>query len=160
VTWEPCRMYTRATRKLTMKFCQPKKFRKAWETELSPRPGLTHTEIVGAISRGEIRALYQVGENPVMSEADSGHIMKALEKLEFFVVQDIFMTRTAEYADVILPAASFAEKEGTFTNTERRVQKSGRQLPLRGRHGPTGRSFAIWPQGWERPVLTYGRPGR
>ena len=99
------------------------KFRKAWGTELSLRPGLTHTEIVGAISSGEIGALYQVGENPVLSEADSGHIMKALEKLEFFVVQDIFMTKTAKYADVILPAASFAEKEGTFTNTERRVQK-------------------------------------
>lgn len=99
------------------------KFRNAWNCKLSAQPGLTHTEIVDAIDKGRIRALYQVGENPVLSEADSNHIMRALPKLDFFVVQDIFMTKTAQYADVILPAASFAEKEGTFTNTERRVQK-------------------------------------
>ncbi len=114
------------------------KFLHAWGADLSDRPGLTHTEIVGAIDRGEIKALYQMGENPVLSEADSGKIMKALPKLDFFVVQDIFMTKTAEYADVILPAASFAEKEGTFTNTERRVQK------VRPAIAPVGESRADW----------------
>ncbi len=114
------------------------KFQKAWNARLSNKPGLTHTEIVDAIDRGEVKALYQVGENPVMSEADSGHIMQALLKLDFFVVQDIFMTRTAQYADVILPASSFAEKSGTFTNTERRVQK------VRQAIAPIGQSRADW----------------
>jgi formate dehydrogenase (NADP+) alpha subunit len=114
------------------------KFQDAWNAGLSNKIGLTHTEIVDAIDRGEVKALYQVGENPVMSEADSGHIMQALPKLDFFVVQDIFMTRTAQYADVILPAASFAEKSGTFTNTERRVQK------VRQAIAPIGQSRADW----------------
>jgi formate dehydrogenase (NADP+) alpha subunit len=114
------------------------KFQDAWNAALCNKPGLTHTEIVDAIDRGEVKALYQVGENPVMSEADSGHIMQALPKLDFFVVQDIFMTSTAQYADVILPASSFAEKSGTFTNTERRVQK------VRQAIAPIGQSRTDW----------------
>ncbi|OFX21063.1 MAG: formate dehydrogenase subunit alpha [Bacteroidetes bacterium GWA2_31_9] len=99
------------------------KFEKAWGVKLDNKIGITHTEIINAIEHGSIKALYQVGENPVISEADANHVKKALEKLDFFVVQDIFMTETAQYADVILPASSFAEKDGTFTNTERRVQR-------------------------------------
>jgi len=99
------------------------KFEKAWGVSLHPEAGITHTEIFDQIEKGKIRALYQVGENPILSEADSNHVKKALGNLDFFVVQDIFLTETARYADVVLPASSFAEKNGTFTNTERRVQR-------------------------------------
>jgi formate dehydrogenase alpha subunit len=99
------------------------KYEKAWGVTLDNKLGITHTEIITEIEHGHIKSLYQVGENPIISEADANHVKKALDKLDFFVVQDIFMTETAQYADVILPAASFAEKEGTFTNTERRVQR-------------------------------------
>ena len=99
------------------------KFESAWGAQLSDAPGLTHTEIFDAVHSGSIGALYLVGENPVISEANASHAIEAMEKAEFLVVQDIFMTETAELADVVLPAATFAEKEGTFTNTERRVQR-------------------------------------
>ncbi|NQT16421.1 MAG: molybdopterin-dependent oxidoreductase, partial [Planctomycetes bacterium] len=97
------------------------KFEAAWGCELNATPGLTHTEIVDAIYAGTIKAMYQVGENPILSEADSTHVGEALDRIEFFVVQDIFLTETAQKAHVVLPAATFAEKDGTFTNTERRV---------------------------------------
>ena len=100
-----------------------KKFEAAWGRPLSATPGLTHVEIFHAICAGEVKALYSMGENPILSEADANHVREAFEQLEFFVVQDIFLTETAEFADVVLPAASFAEKDGTFTNTERRVQR-------------------------------------
>ncbi len=115
-----------------------KKFEAAWNSPLSDAPGLTHTEIVDAIDRGEIKVLYQVGENPVVSEANAKHVEAALKKLDFFVVQDIFLTESAQFADVVLPAASFAEKDGTFTNTERRVQRV-RQAIL-----PVGDSKPDW----------------
>lgn len=99
------------------------KFESAWGGKLSIRPGLTMTEMVGAIDRGEIKALYVMGENPVVADADATHVVKALEKLEFLVAQDIFLTETGRLAHVVFPAASFAEKDGTFTNTERRVQR-------------------------------------
>lgn len=99
------------------------KFEKHWGAKLDKEEGLTHTEIFDEIEKGNIKALYQVGENPILSEADSNHVKRALDNLDFFVVQDIFMTESAQYADVVLPAASFAEKDGTFTNTERRVQR-------------------------------------
>lgn len=99
------------------------KFEQAWGTQLSPEIGLTHTEIFDAIDADEIRALYLVGENPLLTEANANHVQASLEKLDFLVVQDLFLSETAQYADVILPAASYAEKEGTFTNTERRVQR-------------------------------------
>jgi formate dehydrogenase alpha subunit len=99
------------------------KFESAWNSELSGSIGLTHVEIFDAIYEGKINALYLVGENPLLTEANANHVEEALEKLDFLVVQDIFMSETARYADVVLPAASFAEKEGTFTNTERRVQR-------------------------------------
>ena len=99
------------------------KFEEYWGAKLDPEEGLTHTEIFDEIEQGNIKALYQVGENPILSEADSNHVKRALDNLDFFVVQDIFMTESARYADIVLPAASFAEKDGTFTNTERRVQR-------------------------------------
>lgn len=99
------------------------KFESAWQTKLSNKPGLTHLEIFDAIDKGEIEVLYTAGENPILSEADSTHVVKAIKKLKFFVTQDIFLTETAQMADVVLPAVTFAEKDGTFTNTERRIQR-------------------------------------
>lgn len=100
-----------------------KKFEAAWGSKLDDSPGLTLTEIFDAAHNGQIKALYLIGENPVLADADASHVKEALEKLDFFVVQDIFLSETARLADVVLPSASFAEKDGTFTNTERRVQR-------------------------------------
>jgi len=99
------------------------KFENAWGTKLSDKPGLTVTEMTDAMRHGEVKAAYIVGENPMLSDPDASHVKEALCKLDFLVAQDIFLTETAELADVVLPAASFAEKNGTFTNTERRVQR-------------------------------------
>ena len=99
------------------------KFEKAWGVPLSDRPGLTHTEIVDAALEGKVKALYMMGENPLLSEANANHARAAFEKAEFVVCQDIFLSETAELADLVLPAVSFAEKDGTFTNSERRVQR-------------------------------------
>lgn len=99
------------------------KFESAWGGQLSGAPGQTHTEIFDAILAGSIRVLHLVGENPVLSEANASHATEAMRKVDFLVVQDIFLTETAKLADVILPAVTFAEKDGTFTNTERRIQR-------------------------------------
>ena len=95
-----------------------------WETEieLSDTPGLTVVEMMDAAAAGQLKAMYIMGENPVLSDPDQAHVMKALESLDFLVVADIFETETTAFADVVLPAASFLEKDGTFTNSERRVQ--------------------------------------
>jgi len=100
-----------------------KKFETAWGCGLPPSPGLTLVEMLEAAYQRKIKALYLIGENPVLSDPDSQHVREALSRLEFFIVQDIFPTDTVEYAHVVLPGASFAEKDGTFTNTERRVQR-------------------------------------
>jgi len=100
------------------------KFETAWGVPgLPDKVGLTVTEMVLAAHDGRIRALYIMGEDPLMSDADLTHARESLEKLDFLVVQDIFPTATSQIADVVLPAPSFAEKDGTFTNTERRVQR-------------------------------------
>ncbi len=99
------------------------KFEAAWDSQLPPDAGLTLGEIIEAIYQGRIKALYLIGENPMLSEPDANHVREALSRLEFFAAQDIFLTESAEMADVVLPGVSFAEKEGTFTNTERRVQR-------------------------------------
>ncbi len=113
-----------------------RKFEQAWGCTLNPTPGLTHTEIFDAAYEGKIKAIYLVGENPILTEANASHAREALEKLEFFVVQDIFLTETAQLADVVLPGASFAEKDGTFTNTERRVQRVRQVIPSVGDSKP------------------------
>jgi formate dehydrogenase major subunit len=102
------------------------KFEALWGKSLDPNPGLTVVEIMHAITEGKIKGMYVMGENPAMSDPNLNHARKALASLEHLVVQDIFMTETAWYADVILPASAFAEKTGSFTNTDRRVQL-GRQ---------------------------------
>lgn len=99
------------------------KFEKAWGTPLSSKLGVTVTEMIPSIPEGKIKALYILGENPVLSDADSNHVKHCLEQLDFMVLQEIFPSETAAYADVLLPGVSFAEKTGTFTNTERRIQK-------------------------------------
>ncbi len=97
-------------------------FETFWDTKLDPRNGLTVVEIMTAIHAGQIRGMYIEGENPAMSDPDLNHAREALAKLEHLVVQDLFLTETAFHADVVLPASAFAEKSGTFTNTDRRVQ--------------------------------------
>lgn len=99
------------------------KFEKAWGKKLSPKVGITITEMIDGAYDGKVKAIYVMGENPYLSDPDQNHVITALEKTEFLVVQDMFITETAEFADVILPAAAYAEKEGHFTNTERRVQR-------------------------------------
>ncbi len=99
------------------------KFEKAWGTSLSDKPGLKIPDILHGLDKGEVKALYVVGENPLMSDPDEAHVKKALAQAELVVVQDIFPNQTTEFAHVVLPGASFAEKDGTFTNTERRVQR-------------------------------------
>jgi formate dehydrogenase alpha subunit len=99
------------------------KFQKAWNVDLPQTPGLTVVEMMNAAEAGRVRGMYIMGENPVLSDPDIAHVRAALESLDFLVVQDVFMSETAELADVVLPAFSFAEKDGTFTNTERRVQR-------------------------------------
>ncbi|MEJ2620217.1 MAG: formate dehydrogenase subunit alpha [Candidatus Thiodiazotropha sp.] len=98
------------------------KFETLWQTTLDPNPGLTVVETMHAITDNTIRGMYIMGENPAMSDPNLNHARKALASLQHLVVQDIFMTETAWFADVILPASAFAEKTGSFTNTDRRVQ--------------------------------------
>jgi len=100
------------------------KFESAWGVGYLPgNPGLTLMEMMDGAHKGDIEVLFIMGENPVISDPDTEHLKETLQRVDFLVVQDIFLTETARYADVVLPAASFAEKEGTFTNTDRRVQR-------------------------------------
>ncbi len=100
-----------------------KKFSEAWGVALSDKPGITVVEIMNAAHEGKIKGLYILGENPMVSDPDISHVEEELKRLDFLVVQDIFLTDTAQLAHVVLPGVSFAEKDGTFTNTERRVQR-------------------------------------
>ncbi len=108
------------------------KFEEAWGVDQSPEPGLTVVEMMNAAGEGDVRGMYIMGENPMVSDPDIGHVEEALEELDFLAVQDIFLTETAEYADVVLPAASFLESEGTFTNSERRIQKLNQAIEPKG----------------------------
>jgi len=100
-----------------------KKFEDAWGVELTRKVGLTIPEMVSAIEDGSVKAMFIMAENPLLSDPDIGHLEKAIRKLDFLVVQDIFLTETAQFAHVVLPGVSFAEKDGTFTATDRRVQR-------------------------------------
>ncbi len=114
------------------------KFEAVWGTTLNERPGLTATEMIDGALHGAVHGLFIVGENPIISEPNQAHTRKALEQAEFLVCQDIFINETGEMADVILPATSFAEKDGTFTNTDRRVQRCRRAVE------PVGQSWPDW----------------
>ena len=131
------------------------KFQGVWESELPSAEGLRATDMVESILAGDgVRCMYIVGENPLLTEPNLAHAREAITKLDFLVVQDIFMHETAELADVVLPAASFAEKEGTFTNSERRVQRVRQVIP------PVGQSRADWEIVQEIALRTSRRLGR
>ncbi len=116
-----------------------KKFAQAWGVdELPSNIGLTLPEMLSGIEKDEVKALWIMGENPVVSDPDANHVVKALEKVELLIVQDIFLTPTAKLADVVLPGTSFAEKDGTFANTERRVTR------VRKAVDPVGDSKPDW----------------
>jgi formate dehydrogenase alpha subunit len=115
------------------------KFEKAWGVkDLPGNVGYTVTTAINAAAEGKLKAIYIMGENPMMSDPDQNHVREALEKLEFLVVQDIFPTPTTEFAHVVLPAATYAEKDGTFTSTERRVQRVRKAVE------PVGQSRSDW----------------
>ena len=114
------------------------KFGNAWKVKLPEKPGLTVVEMMNEAARGNIKAMYIMGENPMISDPDISHVKEGLKNLEFLVVQDIFLTETAQLADVVLPAASYAEKEGTFTSTERLVQMVRKAIE------PPGESRSDW----------------
>ena len=115
-----------------------KKFEDAWGVKLSRKPGLTLMEMMDAIIDGKVKALYIMGENPLLSDPNSRHLEEALRKVEFLLVQDIFLTETARYAHVVLPGVSFVEKDGIFTNTERRAQRVRKAIE------PVGDSKPDW----------------
>jgi formate dehydrogenase alpha subunit len=114
------------------------KFEKAWGVSLSPRPGLTLMEMMKGIAEGKVKALFILGENPLLSDPNATHVKKELKGLELLVTQDIFLSDTGELSHVVLPGASFAEKDGTFTNTERRVQRVRKAID------PIGNARADW----------------
>jgi formate dehydrogenase major subunit len=114
------------------------RFERAWGATLDPNRGLTVTEIIGSVLEGGVRGMYMMGENPFLSDPNINKVRKALSALDFLVVQDIFMTETAEFADVILPASSYLEKDGTYTNTDRRVQLGRKVLD------PPGQARVDW----------------
>ena len=107
-------------------------YEKFWDTELDPNNGLTVVEIMDAIHNNEVKGMYILGENPAMSDPDLNHARSALQKLQHLVVQDIFLTETSTYADVILPASAWPEKNGTVTNTNRQVQMGRKAIDAPG----------------------------
>ena len=107
-----------------------------WGVELNPRPGITKVAAIDEILKGTLRAIYIMGENTVISDANANRARQALEAVEFMVVQDLFLTETAQMADVVLPAATFAEMDGTYTNTERRVQRVRKAVEPPGQAKP------------------------
>ena len=115
-----------------------KKFEKAWGVPLSDKNGLTVTEIMNGADKGDVKAIFIMGENPLVSDPNINHVREALKKLDLLICQDIFMNETTEFADIVFPAVSFAEREGTFTNTERRV------LPIHKIIEPVGEARPDW----------------
>lgn len=109
-----------------------KKFSQAWGVQVPESPGLRATECFPAMVDGRLKGLFICGEDPIRTDPDTTHVIRALESLDFLVVDELFMTETAKYADVVLPGRSYAEKEGTFTNTERRVQRVRKAVTIAG----------------------------
>jgi formate dehydrogenase alpha subunit len=116
-------------------------YEKLWKVKLPRRPGKPATEVWENIIKGDIRGLYVFGEDPAVADANIGHVQEALKEVDFLVVQDLFLTDTAKYADVVLPAACFAEKDGTFTCTERRVQRVRKAVEPPGEARPDWQIF-------------------
>ncbi len=114
------------------------KFSKAWNCELSDTPGMTITDMITAIDNGKIKGLYVIGENPKLSDPDRNHLDHAFKKLDFLAVQDIFLSESAQIADVVLASAALGEREGTFTNTERRCMRARKAVE------PVGNVLSDW----------------
>ncbi|MBI2965294.1 MAG: molybdopterin-dependent oxidoreductase [Chloroflexi bacterium] len=127
------------------------KFEKAWGVTLPKRRGVTKITAIDQILRGKIKALYIMGENTVVSDPNASHVERALRTVDFLVVQDIFLTETAQLADVVLPAAAFAETEGTFSNSERRVQRVRKAVDPPGEARPDWQIFLELFRRLERP---------
>ncbi len=132
------------------------KFEKAWGVELPKKPGLFATEVFHAASEGKIKGLFIFGEDQVRTDPNIQHVIDGIEALDFFVVDDLFMTETAKYADVVLPGISYAEKWGTFSNTERRVQLIRPAVPSPGQAMPDTWIFTqiMRRMGYDQPELT------
>ena len=132
------------------------KFEGAWGVQIKPYEGLKATEVFPAAIDGRVKGLFIFGEDPVRTDPDTNHVIKALTSLDFLVVDELFMTETAKYADVVLPGRSYAEKEGTFSNTERRVQRVRKAV-----EGPAGPQLDTWifteimrRMGYDQPHMT------
>lgn len=132
------------------------KFEAAWHTTLSDKPGVRATECFPKMLTKEIRGLFIFGEDPVRTDPNTAHVIKCLESLDFLVVDDLFMTETAKLADVVLPGISYAEKEGTFSNTERRVQRVRKAVTIEGEAMPDTWIFTeiMNRMGYPQPHLT------
>ncbi len=136
-----------------------KKFEDAWHTTgLPANPGLTVTEILGSAAKGGIKALYIMGENPMVSDPDIKHVKESLEKLDFLAVQDIFLTETARLAHVVLPAVTFAEKDGTYTTTDRRVQLARKAIEPIGESKPDWEIISLLAKKMGSNEFNYGSP--
>ena len=131
------------------------KFEKGWGTSLNPVPGRKATDCFHDAVAGKLKGLFIFGEDPVVTDPDTNHVIKALKSLDFLVVDELFMTETAKYADVILPGRSYLEKEGTFSNTERRVQRVRKAIEIPGTK-PDTEIFTLIMQrmGYPQPLLT------
>lgn len=132
------------------------KFEQVWGVSLKPRAGLWATEVFHAAAEGTIKGLFIFGEDQVRTDPDTAHVLRGIEALEFFVVDDLFLTETAKLADVVLPGISYAEKEGTFSNTERRVQRIRRAVASPGDARPDTWIFSeiMRRMGYDQPDLT------
>lgn len=132
------------------------KFEAAWNTSLNPNEGVKATDCFPKMLTGEIKGLFIFGEDPVRTDPNTAHVIKCLSSLDFLVVDDLFMTETAKLADVVLPGISFAEKEGTFTNTERRVQRVRKAVTIDGEAKPDTWIFTeiMNRMGYAQPHLT------
>ena len=131
------------------------KFEKAWGVELPRFKGLFATDAFPKMISGDVKGLFIFGEDPVRTDPDTHHVIKALKNLEFLVVDDLFLTETAKYADVVLPGRSYAEKEGTFSNTERRVQRIRKAVEIPGTRADTDIFTDIMNRmGYPQPRLT------
>ena len=132
------------------------KFEKAWGVKLNPKIGTKATDCFPKMITGEIKGLFIFGEDPVRTDPNTHHVIKCLSSLDFLVVDELFMTETAKLADVILPGRSYAEKEGTFTNTERRVQRVRKAVEIKGNTKPDTWIFTeiMRRMGYPQPYLT------
>jgi formate dehydrogenase (NADP+) alpha subunit len=137
-----------------------KKFETAWGVPLNPKPGMVLTEMYQAAYHKILKSIYLIGEDPVLSEPDMNHTIQALNNLEFLVVQDIFLTETAKLAHVVLPAASFAADNGTFTNTERRVQRVRKAVSPPGQSKPDWQITCLIAQKMGKSGFEYSHPSQ